>query len=201
LFLERPAELFIVVDVEAAGPNPSQYAMLSIGACTVSKPQETFYVELQPDSNKYKQDAIKVSGLTLEYLKENGKPPHRAMEMFAGWLADVLLEDTIPVFTAFNAPFDWMFVNDYFHRYLGYNPFGYKALDIKALYMGLWGGAWQETSHYHVSTRYSKKENLLHHALEDAIQEAELFEAILSDIKQKGENLNDLSRQFRQKEP
>ena len=40
------------------------------------------------------------------------------------------------VFVGFNAPFDWSFVNYYFHRFLGHNPFGFTAVDIKAYYMG-----------------------------------------------------------------
>ena len=35
---------YISVDIETAGPNPSQYAMLSIGACLVCEPQRTFYL-------------------------------------------------------------------------------------------------------------------------------------------------------------
>jgi hypothetical protein len=34
----------------------------------------------------------------------------------------------------FNAPFDWSFVNYYFHRFTGANPFGFTALDIKAVH-------------------------------------------------------------------
>ena len=50
------------------------------------------------------------------------------------------------MFVGFNAAFDWMFVADYFERYLGRNPFGYTALDIKAFAMGRLGGTWADTS-------------------------------------------------------
>jgi hypothetical protein len=53
--------------------------------------------------------------------------------------------DGRPVFVGFNAAFDWSFVNYYFQRYLGENPFGFAALDIKSLYMGATGCAWEET--------------------------------------------------------
>ena len=33
---------------ETAGPNPADYALLSIGACTLLEPRATFYAELQP---------------------------------------------------------------------------------------------------------------------------------------------------------
>jgi DNA polymerase III epsilon subunit-like protein len=122
-----------------------------------------------------------VSGLSLEELKAEGTPPASAMQAFARWLERVVPEGVQAVFTAFNAPFDWMFVDDYFQRYLGFNPLGYKALDIKAYYMGLHGVSWAETSHRDISRRYSEETRLTHHALRDAIDEAELFEAMLSE--------------------
>jgi hypothetical protein len=39
-----------------------------------------------------------------------------------------------------------MFVNSYFHRFLGRNPFGHAALDMKAFFMGLTGVKWSETA-------------------------------------------------------
>ena len=105
------------------------------------------------------------------------------MAEFAHWVEEITPHGADPVFCAFNAPFDWMFVNDYFHRYLGYNPFGHKALDIKALYMGHAGVTWGETSHKYISTAYGKAETLSHHALEDALQEADLLKAIMQKIE------------------
>ena len=64
------------------------------------------------------------------------------------------------MFVALNAPFDWMFINDYFHRYLGANPFGHSALDIKAYYMGLSGVTWSETSMKHISAHFLEEKHL-----------------------------------------
>lgn len=172
-------EVYIVVDVEASGPSPSGYALLSIGACTTREPGQTFYVELQPDRSAFTSEAMAVSGLSLARLKAEGTPPAEALQEFADWVAQVVAPDARPVFAAFNAPFDWMFVNDYFHRYLGYNPFGHSALDIKAYYMGLHGVPWGETSHAQVGKRYSDKEELTHHALSDAIDEADILRVML----------------------
>jgi DNA polymerase III epsilon subunit-like protein len=173
-------EAYIVIDIEASGPNPSQYSMLSIGACTVSEPRHTFYVEIQPDKDAFTEDAMAVSGLSMEQLAAEGLPPARAMQEFAAWLDGAVPKGVQPVFAAFNAPFDWMFVNDYFHRYLGYNPFGHAALDIKAYYMGLHGVAWGETTLRKVSHRHTGQRELTHHALSDAIDTAEILEAMLS---------------------
>jgi DNA polymerase III epsilon subunit-like protein len=179
----RAKEAYIVIDIEASGPNPSHYAMLSIGACTMAEPRHTFYVELQPDKDAFTEGAMAVSGLSMEALAAEGLPPARAMQEFASWLEDVVPEGVQPVFVAFNAPFDWMFVNDYFHRYLGHNPFGHAALDIKAYYMGLHGVAWGETSLREVSHRHAGQRELTHHALSDAIDTAEILEAMLAEYR------------------
>jgi len=111
------------------------------------------------------------------------------MTRLAQWVAEVTPEGSLPVFLAFNAPFDWMFVNEYFYRYLGHNPFGHKALDIKAYYMGLHGVSWEETGMRSVSSRYLDNQNLTHHALRDALDQAEIFRRMLvaAKTKYKGE--------------
>lgn len=176
-------EEFISVDVETSGPNPRDYAMLSIGACTISEPRKTFYVELKPDVEGFTREALSISNLSLEKLKKEGTPAEDAMQKFAQWVEDVVPEKSQPVFTAFNAPFDWMFVNDYFHRYLGFNPFGHKALDMKALYMGLRKTKWMDTSYNTVIEKTGIETALTHHALEDAIQQAKIFEILLGELR------------------
>jgi DNA polymerase III epsilon subunit-like protein len=177
-------ELYISVDVETSGPNPGQYSLLSIGACTVEEPQDTFYVELRPVSALATPEALQISGLSLERLAESGLPPVKAMARFAEWVEQVA-GPRRPVFVAFNAPFDWMFVNDYFHRYLGRNPFGHSALDIKALYMGLTGAAWQATGLKEVGRRCGLDLELSHNALQDALDQAEVFRCLLKQARQR----------------
>lgn len=58
------------------------------------------------------------------------------MMQFQGWVERAAGADGVPVFVGLNAPFDWSFINYYFHYLLKSNPFGFAALDIKALYMG-----------------------------------------------------------------
>jgi ribonuclease T len=178
-------EYFISVDVETAGPYPGRFALLSIGACTILETPKTFYAELQPDREGGLPESLLVSGLEMERLKERGQPPKVAMGAFADWLADITPADHRPIFVAFNAPFDWAFVNEYFHRYLSYNPFGHSALDIKAFYMGMRGVAWSQTGMNAVAEAYSGKQLLSHHALQDALDQAELFSKMLAEARAK----------------
>jgi DNA polymerase III epsilon subunit-like protein len=179
--MKEPTDILISVDVETAGPYPGRYSLLSIGACLVSDLESTFYTELQPVSPDVVSDALAISGLTIEGLLERGASPPAAMLDFATWLQSVVPEGARPVFVGFNAPFDWMFVNDYFHRYLGYNPFGHSALDIKAFYAGRTGAPWSETSLRHIAARYGGVPSLSHNALADAIDQANLMVAMLHE--------------------
>lgn len=175
----------VSVDIETSGPNPGQYSLLAIGACTFIKPQSTFYVELKPVNTNAVAEALAVSDLSMDRLKEDGLEPAQAMQRFEDWLKASLPQVDRPVFVGFNAPFDWMFVNDYFHRYLGYNPFGHSALDIKSFFMGLKGVNWSKTSMEEIGLHYKQGQGLTHHALHDAMDQAELFRKMLSETHQR----------------
>lgn len=172
-------EVFICVDVETAGPVPSRYAMLSIGACLVYDIGNNFYIELKPDKTEVDPEALAISGLDMDELLRSGAEPAAAMRAFADWIAGVAPAPSKPLFVAFNAPFDWMFINDYFHRYLDRNPFGHSALDIKAYFMGQMGVNWADTSMQRISSFFLEERRLTHNALRDAQDQAEIFLKIL----------------------
>ena len=178
-----PSDFYISVDIETAGPNPHEYSMLTIGACTISEPRGSFYVELQPLNKKMPPESYAIHHLDIDRLIKRGNPPEQAMKQFEAWILSETPDGHQPVFIAFNAPFDWMFINDYFHRYLGRNPFGHSALDIKAFYMGLSGVQWSQTTMKYVSPRYLNNREITHHALRDAIDQAEIFEQMLAEAK------------------
>ncbi len=83
---EESQEAFVSVDVETAGPNPAQYALLSVGACLVSDPERGPYVELKPSSLNATTEALSVHQLPLEQLAETVLPPSDAMSRFETWL-------------------------------------------------------------------------------------------------------------------
>jgi DNA polymerase III epsilon subunit-like protein len=175
---------FISVDVETAGPYPAKYSLLSIGACTLLEPRHTFYAELKPINQLADPQALAISGLSLAQLAETGLSPGEAMASFESWVSTTLPQGVQPVFLAFNAPFDWMFICDYFYRFLGRQPFGHAALDIKAYYMGMFGVSWPETSMKYISQKYLSNRHLTHNALKDAIDQAEIFRQMLAESRQ-----------------
>jgi ribonuclease T len=182
--LPDPSEVYICVDVETAGPipGPQDYSLLSIGACTMSEPPSTFYIELKPINQNNSPSAALIHQLSLEKLMTEGVEPKEALIRFEHWLIDQVPSGQQPILVAFNAPFDWTFINYYFHHYLGHNPFGHAALDIKALYMGWSGVDWKHTSWRMISPEYIEDAHLTHHALQDALDQAQLFKKILAEM-------------------
>ena len=173
-WIEEDVKRMVSVDVETSGPNPADYALLSIGACWVAEPEKRFYAELQPTTMHATEGAFAIHHLDLQQLAQSGQPPETALRGFADWLAETIGPEEHPIFVGFNAPFDWMFVCDYFHRFLGENPFGHSALDIKSFYMGSGEVSWRSTSMNQIA-----KIELQHNALQDACDQAALFRKIV----------------------
>lgn len=170
----RVREVYISVDIEAAGPVPSAFSMLSLGAVVVDDLKNTFYIELKPVSDKFVPDAMKVVGKTLQDFAKNGRDPKGAMTAFRDWIVSVA-EAAKPVFVGFNATFDWAFVNFYFHHYLGENPFGFGGIDIKSYYMGMTGCTWEDTRSSLIRSELKGPSPHTHNALDDAVEQAEMF--------------------------
>jgi DNA polymerase III epsilon subunit-like protein len=175
------SEFMVSVDVEASGQSPAVGSLLAIGACLVEDFQVGLYLELKPlPGLPWDAAAERVHHLDRGQLAEQGLEPPLAMTRFDEWLVSVG-KGRRPVFVGFNAPFDWMFVADYFHRFIGRNPFGISALDIKSYYMGREGvTAWAETARRFVERRYPVTLPHSHHALEDARGQAELMRLLFA---------------------
>jgi DNA polymerase III epsilon subunit-like protein len=153
--------------------------MLALGACVVGRRDERFYIELKPLNGNAVAEAIKVAGFDLAVLGKTGERPETAMAKFRDWVTGASATEK-PVFVGFNAGFDWSFVNWYFHRFLGENPFGFAPLDIKSFYMGFTGCGWGDTKSSRIRTEYQPTQPGNHNALADARAQAEMFEKLLA---------------------
>jgi DNA polymerase III epsilon subunit-like protein len=173
--MKSEREVYVSVDVETAGPIPGVYSLLSIGACVVDDLTNTFSCELVPINRNADPAALKVTGLSLDDLERRGMPATEAMHCFSDWLASLHGVDDEIVFVGLNAPFDWSFINYYFHRFIGRNPFGFAALDIKAYFMGSTGCRWSDTRSSDMARALTPQRSGDHNALHDALYQAELF--------------------------
>jgi DNA polymerase III epsilon subunit-like protein len=173
-------EVYISVDIEAAGPVPGLYSMLALGACEVGRPDEAFYAELRPVTDAFVPEALQVGGLSMERLREQGRDPAEVMVAFGNWVRDRATRAGRPVFVGFNSSFDWAFVNWYFHQFLGENPFGIGGVDIKAYYMGLVGCAWSDTTSSRLPPQFRSAWPHTHNALDDARAQADIFAKLMA---------------------
>ena len=87
--MKAEKEIYVSVDIEASGPIPGKYSMLSIGACLAANPAEQFFCLLKPISQEFVPAALEVTGLSLEKLHKEGLEPSEAMAQFKAWVESV----------------------------------------------------------------------------------------------------------------
>src|SRR5262245_26219461 len=152
---------FFTVDVESDGPIPAEYSMVSFGAVLFDHNLEhSFYGQTRPISERFLPDALAISGFSREQHLAFDDPA-AVMSKFALWLEDH--SKGRPVFVSDNLAFDWQFINYYFHRFHGKNPFGFSGRRIGDLYAGLVKDA-------HKATEWKKYRLTAHthHPVDDA---------------------------------
>lgn len=126
-----------VLDVEANGPCPDLYSMVSFGLVVRDDPSISFYGETAPLPGAASiPEALAVSGMTLtEHL--NCPDPQVTMLEMKDWLEQ--FGTCRHVIWSDNPAFDWQWINYYSHKFLGYNPFGFSARRIGDFYAGVKG--------------------------------------------------------------
>ena len=178
----RLPELYIATDVEADGPIPGPYSMISLGMAVAGRPELRFYTEVRPISDTFVPEALAVSGLDRARLLREAPTPEVAMAAAARWIND-LRRIGRPVFLAAPAVFDGMFVHWYFVRFLGTSPFGAtgSGIDLRSYWMGRTRCEWSE-SHKSTMKQALGMRGLphTHHAGDDAAELAAVFAAVLA---------------------
>ncbi len=185
-------DLYISADAETDGPIPGGNSMLSFGLAVAGTfdghrfeahdPRaQTFYRELRPVSERWQPDALRVSGLDRERLRVEGEDPGEAMTAAAEWVAEVA-GSRRPVLVAYPLAFDWMFLQWYFVRFsAGGSPFGHSScLDIKTIYQQRAWTVLDQTRREQLPPELRPVSAHTHHALDDAIEQAELLANLLA---------------------
>lgn len=178
-------ELILATDMEADGPYPGEYSMISIGLAVVgehTKPGRTFYRELSPISSRFVPEALAVSGLDRNRLLREGTDPLEAMTDLAAWVKELSDEGNRVVYLAGPAGYDGMWVNYYLQRFLGRNPFAPSGacIDMRSYFMGAADVPWNRTGKSEIIKTIGlvDKPPHTHNALDDAIELAVLFDAM-----------------------
>ncbi len=182
--------IYFSIDIETSGSVPHFFNMISLGAFVVRpqngklEPGASFYVEIKPDFDGFDPEAQEIHKITVEHLQEHGEESGEAMRRFDRWVRQQLEPGDRAVFVGHNAPFDWAFVLYYFEMHKIENPFGYKALDTKALAMGKLGISWWDANkgilQYHYPNLEPPPPELVHRADHDARYQADILCALLN---------------------
>ncbi len=136
-------ELYISTDIEADGPIPGEYSMLSFASIAIlpgGKEVGQFKANLQrlpfagqhPDTMKWWEKNAEAYELT----QQNLEMPTVAMLRYRKWLKNLSGYGT-PVFVGYPATWDYMFVFWYLVKFTGHSPFGFSSLDLKTMAMML----------------------------------------------------------------
>ncbi|GLX22759.1 MULTISPECIES: 3'-5' exonuclease [Streptomyces] len=188
----RPARpsLYISVDIEADGPIPGPYSMISFGAAvagrqdgavyTAADPErQTFYRELRPISDRYVDAALAVSGLDRARLLREGADPAAAMAEFRAWVREVSA-GAQPVMCGYPASFDWTFLYWYLIEFGDDSPFGHSGcLDMKTLYAAKARVPLRAAVKGRMPRELRSQRRHTHHALDDAVEQAELMSNLM----------------------
>ena len=153
-----------VVDVESDGPIPGEYSMVCFGVVKVEPTlSKTFYAKTKPISKLWLPDALAISGFSRQE-HEKFPEPVIAMSDFAKWIKETNIGH--PVFISDNNGYDYSFINWYFHKYYGSNPFGWSSRRIGDLYCGM-------KMDSQASWKHLRKTKHTHQPIDDAMGNAE----------------------------
>ena len=173
------AEIYISTDVETDGPIPGPYSMLSFASAAYQLDKTivgTFSANLEllpgatghPDTMAWWQ----TQPAAWEACRKDPQPPERAMPDYVRWLRELPGQ---PVFVAYPAGFDFLFVYWYLIRFAGESPFSFSALDIKTLAMAMLKRPYRECTKRNMPKHWFDALPHTHQALDDAIEQGAMF--------------------------
>lgn len=184
-------DIYVSTDVETDGPIPGPNSMLSFGSAAFTLAPggllgrvDTFSANLDllpgstPDPST-KRDFWDKNPEAWAACRENPQPIGETMARYAEWL------NSLPgklVFVGYPATFDFSFIHWYLIRFTGSDPFGFSALDIKSYVAGYMGTDFRGTTKKNMPKRwFPKGRPHTHVALDDALEQGELFMNILRE--------------------
>lgn len=183
----RRTDVYFSADVETDGPIPGPFSMLSFAIVYAGRYDgkrferptnydKIFYKELSPISNAFQAEALKINGLDRDRLIVEGSDPVAAMSDASRWIKQIS-GDAYPVLVAYPLSFDWNWLYWYFMMYAqNGSPFDYsRCFDIKTAFAVKSAIPIAEAGRSHLPTNLASTKKHTHHAIDDAIEQAEIF--------------------------
>ena len=181
-------EIYVSTDIEADGPIPGTYSMLSFASAAYMADKimvDTFQANLETLPNASSDpEAMLWWDAHPEAWEENRRdlrPAEEAMPEYVDWLNKLPGK---PVFVAYPASYDFMFIYWYLIQFAGHSPFGHSALDMKTLAMSLMGVDFLQATKGNMPDAWFDPLPHTHIALDDAIEQGALFCNMLDQLRQ-----------------
>lgn len=155
---------WIVVDVESDGPLLGVNSMVCLGAVIVDDDlDKVFYGQTAPISPTYDPEALAISGFSREEHESFPQPVDIFLQ-FDKWVKDN--SKGRPILVSDNNGYDASWLNYYFHRYVGSNPFGWSSRRIGDMFCGFYKNPYYKWKKH-------RKTSHTHHPVDDAKGNAE----------------------------
>lgn len=191
-------EHYISVDIEADGPIPGPWSMLSLGAAAYDyhgKFLDSFSVNLQTlqeaGLDRWRMDPHedtvafwKRNPEAWKACRENTVDPLNAMIAFKDWFSKY----KNPIFVGYPAGFDFTFVYWYLTYFVGKTALSFSALDVKTLAMARMGGPYKSATKRNMPKRWFGNTPHSHIAVEDAVEQGDMCMKILKELREPGVN-------------
>ncbi|MBI5548127.1 MAG: exonuclease [Deltaproteobacteria bacterium] len=172
-------EIYVSTDIEADGPIPGPNSMLSFGSAAYRADKtliSTFEanLELLPGAagEPRTMEWWKTQPEAWAACRRELQKPEDAMRRYLTWLKALPGK---PVFVAYPAAYDFLFVYWYLMRFVGESPFSHSALDIKTFAMAMLGCDYRDASKRAMPAHWFDELPHTHQALDDAIEQGALF--------------------------
>ena len=183
--------IYLSLDVEASGPFPGLYSLVSVGAVPIIRRggawaldlDDTFYVELKPQLGAESlAEATAIHGLDASYLERVGKEPGVAMSEFRTYVESLRGRYSRVRPAAWPASFDAPYIGWIAQKYMGDNPLGHSCFDIPSYAMGMLNCTDRRRLRHEMELAgYQKPHNENpHNALSDAVEQAETLRWLLT---------------------
>ena len=178
-------EIYVSTDVETDGPIPGPHSMLSFGSAAYLADKSlvgTFEANLETLLGASADPGTlawwRGQPEAWEACRRDQRPPEAAMKAYLAWLKGL---PGRPVFVAYPAGFDFLFVYWYLIRFAGESPFSHSALDIKTYAMAMLKKPYRDSTKRNMPRRWFDPLPHTHRALDDAIEQGALFCNMLAE--------------------
>lgn len=181
------SEIYISTDVETDGPIPGPHSLLSLGSAAYTTEKQlvsTFSANLEtlPDASPHPKTAEWWASQPDAWAacRKDLETPAAAMDRYVRWIRSL---DGKPVFVAYPAGFDFLFVYWYLIRFVGESPFSHSALDVKSFAMAVMKSDYRAATKRNMPKRWFDTKAHSHVALDDAIEQGALFCNMLKESR------------------